>query len=273
MLRVRDVPRMLLGMSSTLLSDQPGFTPMIARLLGMMAYTRETTLEAVQGFTVEELDLIPDGHANSAGMLLAHMAAVERIYQLISADHPDPDSALEAHYWPGLNLGEQGRAEIRGRPLRHYLEELARVRAGTLELLAARDDAWLDESLPFWGGTGNRHFMWFHVFEDEINHRGQLRLLRRHMPGQQGLGMTGAWLEPLREGRGVRCRTVYPDSPADQAGLKSGDEIVAVDGVDVRDAYFHELRLGAAPGVRSTFTVQRGSETADVTVTRVARPT
>ncbi|GAA5440553.1 hypothetical protein ACFQDE_13365 [Deinococcus caeni] len=64
-------------MPSTLLIDRSGFTPMIARLIGMMTYTRETTLEAVQGWTPEELDLIPDGHANSAGMLLAHMAAVE----------------------------------------------------------------------------------------------------------------------------------------------------------------------------------------------------
>ncbi len=160
------------GMPSTLLSDRPGFTPMIARLIGMMTYTRETTLEAVQGWTPEELDLIPDGHANSAGMLLAHMAAVERIYQLISDGHPDPDGALEAHHWPGLNLGQQGRNEIRGRPLRHYLEALAQVRAGTLALLAARDDAWLDEPLPLWGDTGNRHFMWFHVF-DLASHRPQ----------------------------------------------------------------------------------------------------
>ncbi|GAA0503632.1 hypothetical protein GCM10008937_08930 [Deinococcus depolymerans] len=245
---------------------------MIARLIGMMTYTRETTLEAVQGWTIKELDLIPDGHANSAGMLLAHMAAVERIYQLISDGHPHPDSALEAHHWPGLNLGQQGRAELRGRPLRHYLEELARVRAGTLELLAARDDAWLDEPLPLWGGTGNRHFMWFHVFEDELSHRGQLRLLRRHQPGLQGLGLTGAWLEPLAEGRGVRCRVAHEGSPAEQAGLRGGDEIVAIDGLDVQDVHFHELRLGAAPGVSSTYRVQRGPDTLDLTVTRVARP-
>ncbi|MCD0157222.1 DinB family protein [Deinococcus sp. 6GRE01] len=259
-------------MPSTLLSDRSGFTPMIARLIGMMTYTRETTLEAVQGWTPEELDLIPDGHANSAGMLLAHMAAVERIYQLISDGHPDPDGALEAHHWPGLNLGQQGRAEIRGRPLRHYLEALAQVRAGTLALLAARDDAWLDEPLPLWGDTGNRHFMWFHVFEDEINHRGQLRLLRRHQPGHQGLGTTGAWLEPLRDGLGVRCRMVHKGSPAEQAGLRGGDEIVAIDGVTVRDTLFHELRLGAAPGVSSTYRVRRASGELDLTVTRVARP-
>ncbi|GGL05406.1 mycothiol transferase [Deinococcus radiotolerans] len=144
----------------------------MARLIGMMTYKRETTLQAVQGLNVEELDLIPDGHANSAGMLLAHTAAMERIYQVISDGHADPDSALEAHHWPGLNLGEQGHAKLRGRPLRHDLEELNRVRTGTLELLAARDDAWPDEPLPFWGDMRNWHLMWFHVF-DLASHESQ----------------------------------------------------------------------------------------------------
>ena len=84
--------------------------------------------------------------------------------------------------------------------------------------------------------------------------------------------MTGAWLEPLAQGRGVRCRMVFKGSPAGQAGLTAGDEIVAIDGVDVQTAYFHELRLGAAPGVSSTFTIRRADSMQDVTVTRMARP-
>jgi hypothetical protein len=28
----------------------------------------------------------------------------------------------------------------------------------------------------------NNHFKWFHVFEDEINHRGQIRWLRARLP-------------------------------------------------------------------------------------------
>ena len=41
-------------------------------------------------------------------------------------------------------------------------------------------DAWLDAQTPFWGGKpANNYFKWFHVFEDELNHRGQIRWLRK----------------------------------------------------------------------------------------------
>lgn len=63
-----------------------------------------------------------------------------------------------------------------GAPPEQYLGELAAVRRGTLDALAARDDAWLE------GAVGpapriNAHWAWFHVAEDEINHRGQIRWL------------------------------------------------------------------------------------------------
>lgn len=91
--------------ANLLLSDRDGFTPHIARLVGMMAYTRLTAFQAVQGLSTEELDFLPEGFGNSVGMLLEHFAAVERIYQLISTGHPGPDGALEDCWWPGLNLG------------------------------------------------------------------------------------------------------------------------------------------------------------------------
>ena len=48
------------------------------------------------------------------------------------------------------------------------------------EELARRDDAWLEEQSPFREGQpANNHFKWFHVFEDELNHRGQIRWLRK----------------------------------------------------------------------------------------------
>ncbi len=47
-----------------------------------------------------------------------------------------------------------------------------------------RGDEWLDEQTPFWGGRpANNYFKWFHVFEDELNHRGQIRWLRKRTPG------------------------------------------------------------------------------------------
>ena len=43
--------------------------------------------------------------------------------------------------------------------------------------LAARDDAWLERP-PRAAPAMNAHFAWFHVAEDEISHRGQIRWLR-----------------------------------------------------------------------------------------------
>ena len=76
--------------------------------------------------------------------------------------------------------GSRGRRALRGR-LDLYLDELRSVRHLTLEGLAARDDAWLERSV----GPApkiNMHWAWFHVAEDEINHRGQIRWLRARPP-------------------------------------------------------------------------------------------
>lgn len=55
------------------------YTPQIGALVEMMNYTRLTTLQAVEGLTTEQLDTVPEGFGNSIGMLLAHIAAVDRI--------------------------------------------------------------------------------------------------------------------------------------------------------------------------------------------------
>ena len=67
-----------------------------------------------------------------------------------------------------------------------YLEELAAVRDATLQGLAARDDAWL-ESVVVPAPRLNVHWAWFHVMEDEVNHRGQMRWLRARLPKSMAL--------------------------------------------------------------------------------------
>jgi hypothetical protein len=65
--------------------------------------------------------------------------------------------------------------------LEHYLGRLERVRAKTLDELAERDDAWLDERTAFGNAQVNNYFKWFHVIEEELNHRGQIRWLRKRL--------------------------------------------------------------------------------------------
>jgi hypothetical protein len=82
-------------------------------------------------------------------------------------------------------LDRGGRA-LRARSLDHYLDELRSVRQLTLGGLAARDDAWLERSVgPAPRINVHWAWFWFHVAEDEINHRGQIRWLRARLPSRR----------------------------------------------------------------------------------------
>ncbi len=147
----------------------------------MLSYARQTLLEAVEGLQREDLDHLHDATSNTIGALLAHAAAVERWYQVLTFDGRRASTQEEEPWLAALDLGERGRREIRGRELSSYVEELNATRRETLAALAKRDDAWLESLLPA-APEMNAHWAWFHVAEDEISHRGQIRWLRARLP-------------------------------------------------------------------------------------------
>ena len=158
----------------------PGYTPTIGRLVGMLTYARDTTLAAVNGLTPAQLDHLHDDRSNTIGALLAHIAAVERGYQVVTFEGREPSASENAAWSAALKLGDQGRQAIRGHDLHFYTEELIRTREATLAALAQHDDAWLEAPLTI-APNLNAHWAWFHVAEDEINHRGQIRWLRARL--------------------------------------------------------------------------------------------
>lgn len=163
-----------------LITDIPGYSPQIGRLLSMMNYARYTTLAAVKDLNVEQLDYLLDAESNSIGALLLHYAAVEYAYQVLTFEGRDLSEEELKKWGPALDLGDAGRAVIKGKELSYYLDQLNEVRQRTLELFASVEDEWLYVEEEFWHNKpANRYFMWFHVFEDEINHRGQIRLIRK----------------------------------------------------------------------------------------------
>ncbi len=253
------------------IGNREGFTPQIARLLGMMDYARETTLQTVQGLTPDELDLLPDPDGNSIGMLLEHLVAVEMFYYAFTFyGNEDWDGILTERWLPGGDLGTLGREKIRGNRLSYYLENLRVTREKTLAEFAKRDDTWLEEAIPFWGTTGNRYFAWFHVFEDEINHRGQMRLIAKHIPRLQNRGMLG--LNPVaanNDGTGMKLDGVSENRPAALAGLQAGDIILEMDGLPLSTMPFLEIPFANSIGATSVFKVQRGSDILEFRVTRV----
>ncbi len=127
-----------------------------------------------------ELDHLQDPSSNSIGALLAHIAVVERSYQILTFEERRLTELEQAALEPALTLGDEGRRLLRGKPLEHYVHQLSEARRLTLAGLAARDDEWLERPLIA-APAMNAHFAWFHTAEDEINHRGQIRWLRKRL--------------------------------------------------------------------------------------------
>jgi hypothetical protein len=259
--------------SPYLITDRPGFSPQISRLMAMMDYARLTTLRMVQGLTVTELDFLPDPTGNSIGMLLEHFVAVEIGYQAMTFEgNEDWEGVLGERWKAGGDLGDLGREKIRGYSLRYYLENLQVTREKTYSEFAKRDDTWLEQPIPFWGTTGNRYFAWFHVFEDEINHRGQIRLLHKQLPRFANHGTLGFYTAAVTpEGGGLMVSKVIPGSVGDKAGLQAGDIVLEFDGLDTREMWHLEIPLVNQVGVTSIFKVQRGLQRLEFAVTRGVR--
>ena len=66
---------------------------------------------------------------------------------------------------------------------------------------------------------------------------------------------------------GVYVYSVTPGGPSDTAGLKVDDRLVALDGVELDQDGFIEVIRSKTVGDTITFTVQRGEETLEITVT------
>jgi uncharacterized damage-inducible protein DinB len=165
-----------------LIKEKNGMKKDYSLLLSMMDYARLTTIQEVENLQVEMLDYRCHDEANSIGMLLAHFDAVEKIYQALTFEQLTDDEieAYATELEPALSLGSKAAEKIKGNSVEYYLENLQRTRKTTIEQFKKLDEAWLYEETDWWyGEKGNNFFKWFHVFEDEINHRGQIRMIKK----------------------------------------------------------------------------------------------
>jgi uncharacterized damage-inducible protein DinB len=167
------------------IGDIEGFSPAIGSLASMMHYTRNITLGAANGLTVEQLDYMHDKKSNSIGMLLFHIAGNEKFYQNLSFKNLNGYTDAELDFWEKSSLEDREKAlQIKGNNYDHYKNILNELRKETYLQLQRKDDSWLKEETNITGFKYplNNWFIWFHVMEDEINHRGQISWLRKRLP-------------------------------------------------------------------------------------------
>jgi uncharacterized damage-inducible protein DinB len=169
-----------------IIGPQPGFTPEIGTLTSMLAFTRRQVEHNVKGLSQQDLDYLLDANANTIGALLLHLAATETYYQMNTFDGLKWDS------WPDdvkkkwdvpMNLGEPARKAIKGKSLDYYLDALHQAREKSLAEFRRRDDKWLATLVTDGDFSANNYAKWFHVAEHESNHDGQIKFLKRRVPG------------------------------------------------------------------------------------------
>jgi len=170
-----------------IIGPKAGYDAQVGTLVSMMDWMRYVMLASVKGMQTADLDYLHDASSNTIGAMLLHLAATERFYQVHTFEGKkwgDWSDADKKRWGAASELGDAGRAEIKGHDLDYYLDALNEVRQHTLEEFKKRDDKWLlavDKSW-FWGPTNN-YCKWFHVCEHESNHNGQIKWIKGRLPG------------------------------------------------------------------------------------------
>jgi len=181
-----------------MLGPLPGYSPQIGAFVSQLTWMREMNgvLRATEKLSQSELDYLFDKDANTIGALMLHLAATETYYQMNTFDGMKWDSwseEIKKKWDAAMDLGDAGRASIKGHDRDYYVSILHEVREKTLSEFKKKDDAWFlaaDKSWP-WGPTNNL-CKWFHVCEHEAHHTGQIALLRKRLPGAKPGGNSGA---------------------------------------------------------------------------------
>ncbi|MDV2685656.1 DinB family protein [Alkalihalophilus lindianensis] len=162
------------------ITTKENFTEKVGELVCMLEHSREVTLSEISTLNPRELDYLADGSSNSIGSLLSHIASIEYVHQIISFENRDLTNDEYIKWGTALELGDKAREGIRNHSIDYYLESLSQVRGNTLTHLKSVNDIWLFEESKWGNGVSyNNYYLWFHVMEDEINHRGQIRTIKR----------------------------------------------------------------------------------------------
>jgi uncharacterized damage-inducible protein DinB len=163
-----------------LIGPGPGRAPRLETLASELASSRRYLVQATRDLDANALQAVPSTGVNSIGMLLVHIAAAERMFQLLTGENRRFGEDV-AEFVPFERAFEFREDPLRGEGVAAYHAHLAQVREGTRTLFSERDDAWLDEPRTFAGRPSNTRYFWLHLLMDEARHTGQIILLRKYL--------------------------------------------------------------------------------------------
>jgi uncharacterized damage-inducible protein DinB len=150
-------------------------------LLGIIDDARVTTLQRVEGVTVEELHWQYREGWNSIGALLSHITAIEHCFRIVFIEGRQMSEAENERLMAGIEMGEHLPKLITGEPLETYIAGLAESRRLLIEALRPVTFERFSERMDAYDPETGSNLAWilYHMAEDEVHHRGQISLLRK----------------------------------------------------------------------------------------------
>jgi uncharacterized damage-inducible protein DinB len=156
-----------------------GYSPNIGTMVYMIEDLKDRITEQVKELDQAQTDFEFDKEANSIGALIMHLVATEAYYQIETLEESQWTDAEKNRLGVGGGLNDDSKAQLKGKPISHYLNLWNEVREKTLSGLKNKDDAWfasqIDEGI-------NYHWAWYHVMEHQANHMGQIALVKNRLP-------------------------------------------------------------------------------------------
>ncbi|MGG8497822.1 DUF664 domain-containing protein [Tenacibaculum sp. TC6] len=154
--------------------------PQIENMISMLEDLKTRVERSVKVLNQQQTDYLHDEKANRIGALVMHLAAAEIYYQKFTFGTSYVDKENEKLLGAGMDLDDEGRNLLKGKPIDYYLDIYDKVRKKTIEELRNRDDQWLNSTNA--GNSISNHYAWFHVMEHQSSHLGQILFLKKRLP-------------------------------------------------------------------------------------------
>ncbi|PZX53978.1 uncharacterized protein DUF664 [Algoriphagus ratkowskyi] len=169
-----------LSFGQNTLNPPKGYDHDTGNMVSMLENLRARIIYSTQELNQEQTDFLLDDKANRIGAMIMHLAATEVYYQAYTFEGRGFNEEEKEKWENALNLGDEARSELVGKPIQYYLDIWSQVRQKTLDTLKEKDDKWFAKLAK--GGQFDNHWAWFHVMEHQANHMGQINMLKSRLP-------------------------------------------------------------------------------------------
>ncbi|MES2621954.1 MAG: DinB family protein [Bacteroidota bacterium] len=150
-------------------------------LLGIIEDARATTLQRVEGIGKTELHWQYAKGWNTIGALLSHMVSCEHFFRITYIQQRELTKAENKKWLPGLDMGEYIPQLINNKPISWYLRQLAVSQKMLVKELKGLSKEEFHKRIEDYNPKTGCNLAWvfYHVAEDEVHHRGQISILRK----------------------------------------------------------------------------------------------